>query len=502
MKLLRFFLILVAVLCVSDEVLAYNKQNVSILVNGKSRKMVVFTPDESQNNMPLIIVTHGMNQSPEYQYDADKMYLMCDTAKFVITYLRSEGTMWDTGGTTDQRFVEQTIAEMHTRYQIDPHRVYWSGFSMGSMLMYHCMHNMQGKIAAFAPTSGIQFGEEPWNRCKRPVNLIHCHAYGDDVFHYNGNTGQYSYSIRDYVFNMAKMNDYTDYQKTENYNPGSWYDGLKEVWTNDNGNKVELFSYNNGGHWPQQANGWEIWRFCQQFSIADEDLDPLCEIEGPADYTVSTENELLDAAAKLDGKTLFVTDEDCQSIWYVNNDLETPQNVRSGTYSEISSNPYCWMKFHKVTNAKCATTGNLYTIQMCDQSGSNYQLWNSDGYFNTPPGAWCLFALGLAGNYGQDADYCGLWKVDYEEGHGYTIINVGVSEAGGGAYVYPSQATPQATKGYCRFFTKLTKVEQNAIHTITSDSASSLTFDMMGNAITTPKPGNFYIINGKKSVIR
>jgi len=241
---------------------AYKQESINITVNGQQRNMVVFTPATTQSNMPLMIVTHGMNQNPEYQYDADKFYNLIDTAKFVVTYLRSDGRTWDIDGTKDQNFVLQAIDEMATRYGINKNRVYWSGFSMGSMLMYHCMPNVQDKIAAFAPTSGIQFSEKPWENCKKPVNLIHCHAYGDDVFGYE------QYGIHDYVQNMAKMNEFTTYIKLENYNPGSWYTGDKEVWSSDkNGCIVELFSYNNGGHWPMDGNAREIWNFCKRFSL-------------------------------------------------------------------------------------------------------------------------------------------------------------------------------------------------------------------------------------------
>ena len=500
MKHFRYFsaLATAAVLALSaQDAQAYQQQEVSIPVNGKTRKMVVFTPDNLADNLPLIIVTHGMNQSPEYQYDADKIYQMCDTAQFVVTYLRSDGNTWDTGGTTDQRFVEKTIGEMYARYAIDPHRVYWSGFSMGSMLMYHCMHNMQGKIAAFAPTSGIQFSEEPWNKCKRPVNLIHCHAYGDDVFGYT------QYGIHSYVENMAKMNDYTQYDKQTGYNPGSWYDGDKEVWTNDAGNKVELFSYNNGGHWPQQANGWEIWRFVKQYSIADEDLDPIEEPEAPAEYTVDLDSELSLGADQMNGRTLFVTDQATQAMWYVNTSLESPQNVRCGSYTEITENPHCWLKFHRENVAGKATNGTLYTIQLADQSGSNYSLWGANGYLNTPPGEWCLFALGLGNNYGQDADYYGLWELAYEEGQGYTLSNVGARDAGGNYWIYPTEATPQAAKGYVRLFSKLKKVEASTIEQIqASNTAATPAYTLTGQCLQAPVRGAIYVQDGRKCIMR
>ena len=255
---------------------AYKKQEINITVNGQSRNMVVFTPSTLPAKSPLFIVTHGMNQDPEYQYGADRMYEMIDTAKFVITYLRSDGSTWDTGGTKDQNFVISTIDEMVKRFDIDTNRVYWSGFSMGSMLIHHCIANMQDKIAAFAPTSGIQFSEQPWNNCKKPVNLLECIAYDDNVFGYE------QYGIHDYIENYAKHDNHPNYTKTANYKPisSSWYNGDLEKWTGGpNGGEVWLYSYHNGGHWPMDLNRHLIWNFCKRFSL--NKTAPIVSITSP-----------------------------------------------------------------------------------------------------------------------------------------------------------------------------------------------------------------------------
>ena len=271
----RLTIILFITLLSALQASAYKKQSINISVNGQQRNMVVFTPNTLPAKSPLFIVTHGMNQDPEYQYGSDKMYEMIDTAKFVITYLRSDGNTWDTGGTKDQNFVIQTIEEMAKKFDIDKERVYWSGFSMGSMLIHHCIANMQNRIAAFAPTSGIQFSEQPWNNCKKPVNLLECIAYGDDVFGYE------KYGIHAYIENYAKHDKHTKYAKTTGYKPisSSWYNGDLERWTGGpNGGEVWLYSYNNGGHWPMDLNRHLIWNFCKRFSLNQ----PTARITAPA----------------------------------------------------------------------------------------------------------------------------------------------------------------------------------------------------------------------------
>ena len=242
---------------------AWQKDSIFISVNGQQRNMIVFTPNSvtKTSNMPLMIVTHGMNQDPHYQYTNDRYWAMIDTEKFIVAYLRSDGNTWDTGGTKDQNFVLQTIDEMYTRYGINKNRVYWSGFSMGSMLMYHCMPNVQDKIAAFGPMSGVQLGGDrrplkEYLNCKKPVNLCHCHGTSDTVFGYE------DYTIHSYVEGVATdVNDYKDYKKTTSGN-------TKEVWSGGTkGGEVEL--YTTGiGHWPSSTHAQEIWNFCKRFSLA------------------------------------------------------------------------------------------------------------------------------------------------------------------------------------------------------------------------------------------
>ncbi|MBR3455268.1 MAG: hypothetical protein IKH26_08095, partial [Bacteroidaceae bacterium] len=241
--------------------------------------MIVFTPDGVTSGLPLMIVTHGMGQDPTYQYEGDRLYQLIDTERFIVAYLASNGTTWDTGGNGDLDFIDATINKMDEMYQINRKRLYWSGFSMGSMLIYHGIRSEIGKkFAAFAPCSGILFYNQPWLQRDTPVNLIHCHAYGDEVFPYNSCEGKYDYSIRDYVTNFATvLNQNTNYTKTTGVKPNEadfwWVDGDKEVWSGGSkGGEVELFSANSGGHWPTGAYMYEIWNFCKRHSLDGQNV--------------------------------------------------------------------------------------------------------------------------------------------------------------------------------------------------------------------------------------
>lgn len=260
-------LLLVVAFSVCIKLCAYKEQSIDIYVNGVKRNMLVYTPDAMSDNLPLMVVTHGMNQNPEYQSDGDRFRDIIDKEKFVVAYLRSNGSTWDIGGDGDTNFVLSAIDDMASRFKINTNRVYWSGFSMGTMLIYHSIGRLQGKIAAFAPTSGMAFTEQPWNALTQQINLIHCHSLSDNVFPLA------NYDFITYVTNIANKNGFTKHDIIQNYRAGD-HVGTKDVWTDERtGKVVALFRYEWGGHWPTVNNRDEIWNFCKQFSLNGNNTD-------------------------------------------------------------------------------------------------------------------------------------------------------------------------------------------------------------------------------------
>lgn len=263
----KFFTLFLLMLLPVATMWGYKKQTIYLTHNGKQRSMLVYTPDTLPKNVPLFITCHGMGGNSENQAEHDLMYEMVDTAKFVMCYPKADGDYWDVG-TNDMNFIIKVIDECASRFKINRNRVYWSGFSMGSMLLTHCIPYMQDKIAAFAPTSGWQFGESPWTNCTKKVNIIECIATNDNAF------VKSKYDVRGYIVNFANLNKYTKNVVTKGYktaNGTSWFDGERELWINeDTGHEVVLYRYNysgNGSHTPVAENSHEIWNFCKRFQL-------------------------------------------------------------------------------------------------------------------------------------------------------------------------------------------------------------------------------------------
>jgi len=222
--------------------------------------------------------------------------------------------------------------------------------------------------------------------------------------------------------------------------------------------------------------------------------------EWPTGDNILPMEERIGGAESLGGKSFFLTDPDLKAILFCNSGMNSPQDLKSGSYADIVDNPYCWFKFRKISNPGCETTGNLYTIQVVDEMGSNYSLWGTNGYMNANPAATVLFALGCTDyKYGHDADYTALWKVDYEDGLGFTLQNVNTSEAGKASFVSAYSNAPQEDVCYVRLFSKL-GVGIEAIET--TAPANDRYIDLFGHIVTTPELGKIYINNGKKIIIR
>lgn len=210
-------------------------------------------------------------------------------------------------------------------------------------------------------------------------------------------------------------------------------------------------------------------------------------------YYFDEEKEVKNQAADLNGKVLVATNEALTDFWFVNEGMSSPQDVKKGSLDEWGNQSFNYLKFTKKTNTGCKATGDIYEIQFCDAGGNAYNLWNGNGYFNAQPSGSILFALGQNNQYGTDGKYYGLWKIDYEEGLGYTFQNVGRLDNNSSArYVNPTSTNPQSGKVHVRLFSDISEKKPTTVESIkenTKDVSVKAIYDMAGRRISSLQQG-------------
>lgn len=246
-----------------------------ITVDNTKRNYLVYVPQNLGEKRPLLISCHGMNQDAAYQKGMLQIESVADTAKFVTVFPNGINKGWDLSGDRDIHFVEALINEMVTRYDIDPNRVYLSGFSMGGMFTYFAMNRIADKIAAFAPISGYPMYGGNYTS-SRPVPIIHTHGTSDDVVNYGG--------VQSVLDGWVRRNGCpttpvvtSRYRNTPNITRYVWGPG-------ENGVEVVLMELAGKGHWISNdygvLTGDEIWKFCKRYSL--ELKNPVVRITSPA----------------------------------------------------------------------------------------------------------------------------------------------------------------------------------------------------------------------------
>lgn len=319
--------LLLAFLCLSS-LAAMAEGPEKIVVDGKSRNMIVHVPQGTPQNAPLVISLHGFNQSAEYQRNTTAWDAVADTAKFVVVYPDAINSWWDVYGNSDLTFIEKIIDHMDDKYFIDRNRVYVTGFSLGAMMTYHVAEHLSDKVAAFGPVSGVRFDNRA-PAAKRPIPIIHTHGTSDDVFKWEGDLGHqaggYPY-IPDYVKKWVAF---------DNLNPepivtDPYCNNCSlSLWRDDNSSvEIALLAVKGCGHWHsegaqygQVSTSREIWNFVKRYSLGAPDPVP------PLLQSVEPENNSFDLPES-SRSFVFSFDKDV--------DINRVNAVLSGTGKSIS----------------------------------------------------------------------------------------------------------------------------------------------------------------------
>ena len=450
----------------------------SVMVGSTERTYLQYVPKQLGSKRPLLISCHGMNQDAAYQRDMLKIESVADTAKFITVFPEGEGKSWDLNGRKDINFILKIIDKMVEKYDIDPGRVYLSGFSMGGMFTYHAMNLISDRIAAFAPISGYTMSGVTANANARSIPIIHTHGTADDVVTFDNVQSNLNVWIN---HNHCK----TTPTVTKNYRGASHI--TRRVWSDgDDGVEVVLMEMAGKGHWISNDNGVltgdEIWKFCKNYSIKVEWPYVAPSLKPDNRYTSLEEIGTTPFAIvnETDEKALFGSSE--QNLGY--EDYETAFNDGNTGY------------LFKLENS---SANNGYLLRLMTPDGTPYSIWGSPGYLNSQEvGGWCSFILGLNNQNGQDIVNGAVWEINYVENKGFSLKNVGT-----GKYLKDTSTAKYDSPTYFSFCTlseTTTDLKPISYMVKTPDDAI---YDLLGRRVDehSLRPG-IYIKNRQKIVIR
>ena len=179
------------------------------------------------------------------------------------------------------------------------------------------------------------------------------------------------------------------------------------------------------------------------------------------------------------------------------------QNLGFANYATAFSNSVVgyYFKLESLAHSTDVSVRNYYLLRLLKVDGTAYTIWGSPGYLNTQPAAQdCSFILGLNNQNGQDFKNGAVWDIQYVEGHGFSLRNVGT-----GLYLHDNGPAKYEDPVY---FTFCTVDAATGLHDVSLPKAqpsvvSTAVFTLQGMKVGTMEqwstlPSGLYVVGGKK----
>lgn len=199
----------------------YFETNAEIVTSGEKRRYLLHVPDslDPETEVPLVIVLHGLVQSPAHQQYMSRWDDLADQEGFITAYPMGTGIpfQWNShvpvelseATRKDVAFLTDLIDDLSAHHRIDPRRIYVSGMSNGAGMAFVLTCTLADRIAAVGGVAG--FYTYPWEACKpaRPVPMIAFHGVEDRIVPYHGaatRMGQVVPDVPSWVAEYARRN--------------------------------------------------------------------------------------------------------------------------------------------------------------------------------------------------------------------------------------------------------------------------------------------------------
>ena len=268
----------------NDSESCYSNTNAQTIThNNEIREYVSYIPNsyDGTSSIPLLFNFHGFGGSASEYLEYADMRSLAESDTFVLIYPQGSclngSSHWNpcpSGGDNkstadDVGFVESILNEISSQYNIDPERIYATGYSNGGMMAYGLANYKSDLIAAVGSVSGAMLDcTEP---SSHPMPIVHLHGTSDDVIPYNGGS-DYS-SVQNTLDHWINFNNTLTTPTITTDNTGGLTIEHYLYNQGDSSVSVEHYKYIGGGHvWFSETyqghNASElIWDFVSRYDI-------------------------------------------------------------------------------------------------------------------------------------------------------------------------------------------------------------------------------------------
>lgn len=170
-------------------------------INGQERLYRIYIPEtypDATAPLPLVLMLHGATGTAEGIEAITNFNELADREGFVVVYPEGVDLAWrddrePNDPIDDVAFIATLIDDMTTRLNIDPARVYATGFSAGGMMAFRLACELQDKITAvgvIATTLPRYLSDNCQNVAPIPILVIH--GTNDPIVFWEGSIGYMS----------------------------------------------------------------------------------------------------------------------------------------------------------------------------------------------------------------------------------------------------------------------------------------------------------------------
>ena len=150
----------------------------TISSDGRDRKVVLYVPPQYDKTkaVPLVVMLHGMGGTAMNAYKETSWSTKGEKETFIVVYpeatrpnpnaapsLRNNPQAWNDGSgrfhaseekIDDVAFIGSVLDRITADYNIDPKRIYVTGFSNGASMAFRVGSELTDRVAAIAPNAG------------------------------------------------------------------------------------------------------------------------------------------------------------------------------------------------------------------------------------------------------------------------------------------------------------------------------------------------------------